>query len=303
MRAADIKIRDPFILPVAVEQTYYLFGTTDTIPWGDHPGTGFDTYRSRNLIDWEGPFPAFRPPPGFWGTQHFWAPEVHAWRGRYYMFASFKSATVHRGTQILVADHPLGPFRPHSPLPVTPADCECLDGTLHVAADGRPWMIFSRDWPQVTVGRYSAMPLRDDLTAADGPVIELFPVNAAPWVIAPPWQTEQRAKQGLPPCFVADGAWPFRMRNGEFCLLFSSWTANGYATGIARSASGTLAGPWRFDPEPLFDKDGGHAMMFQGFDGRTYFTLHQPNDPPPEHPRIFPVEESAGRLSLGPALD
>jgi arabinan endo-1,5-alpha-L-arabinosidase len=303
MRAADIKIRDPFILPVAAEQTYYLFGTTDTIPWGDHPGTGFDTYRSRNLIDWEGPFPAFRPPPGFWGTQHFWAPEVHAWRGRYYMFASFKSATVHRGTQILVADHPLGPFRPQSPLPVTPVDCECLDGTLHIDADGRPWMIFSRDWPQVTIGRYSAVPLREDFTAAAGPAIELFPVNAAPWVIAPPWQAEQRAKEGLSPCFVADGAWPFRMQDGEFCLLFSSWTANGYATGIARSASGTLAGPWRFDPAPLFDKDGGHAMMFQGFDGRSYFTLHQPNDPPPEHPRIFPVEESAGHLRLGPALD
>lgn len=231
MRAADIKIRDPFILPVAAEKMYYLFGTTDAIPWGDHPGTGFDTYRSRDLITWEGPFPAFRPPPGFWGTQHFWAPEVHAWRGRYYMFASFKSPTVHRGTQILVADHPLGPFHPHSPLPVTPADCECLDGTLHIEADGRPWMIFSRDWPQVTIGRYSAVPLREDFTAADGPAIELFPVNAAPWVIAPPWQTEQRAKEGLPPCFVADGTWPFRMQDGELCLLFSSWTANGYATG------------------------------------------------------------------------
>lgn len=301
MRANDIKIRDPFVLPVASEQLYYLYGTTDEIPWGDHPGTGFDTYRSRDLIHWEGPFPAFRPPVGFWGTQHFWAPEVHVWRGRYYMFASFKSATVHRGTQILVADHPLGPFVPHSDGAVTPADSECLDGTLHVAADGRPWMIFSHDWPQVIIGRYSAVPLREDLGAADGAAIDLFPVNAAPWVRSPPWRQEH-GPQGQPACFVADGAWPFRMKDGELCLLFSSWTETGYATGIARTSSGRLEGPWKFDPVPLFNEDGGHAMLFNGFDGRTYLTLHQPNDPPPEHPRFFPVVESGGQLQLQPAI-
>ena len=63
LRASDIKIRDPFVLPVAAEQIYYLYGTTDKNPWGGHPGEGFDTYRSRDLIHWEGPFPAFRPPP------------------------------------------------------------------------------------------------------------------------------------------------------------------------------------------------------------------------------------------------
>ena len=53
---------------------------------------------------------------------------------------------------------------------------------------------------------------------------------------------------------------------------------------------------------PLFNEDGGHAMLFNGFDGRTYLTLHHPNDPPPEHPRFFPVEESAGHLRLQPAI-
>lgn len=42
-----------------------------------------------------------------------------------------------RGTQILRADKPEGPFVPLSDGPVTPADWECLDGTLYVAADGR----------------------------------------------------------------------------------------------------------------------------------------------------------------------
>jgi hypothetical protein len=297
LRASEIKIRDPFVLPVAAERVFYLYGTTDVQPWGGVPGAGFDTYRSSDLIHWEGPFPAFRPALDFWGKTCFWAPEVHPWRGRYYMFATFRGDGVAQGTQILVADHPLGPFHPHSDRPVTPADCDCLDGTLHIAADGKPWMIFSRDWPQVTIGRYSALPLREDLRAADGEAIDLFSVNAAPWVRPPPWQ-QDRERENLPPCFVADGAWPFRMSNGQLCVLFSSWTETGYATGIARSISGELRGPWTPDATPFFAENGGHAMMFAGFDGTHYLTLHQPNDPPPEHPRFFPVEEIDGQLVL-----
>ncbi|HTG68545.1 MAG TPA: hypothetical protein VL921_04735 [Candidatus Udaeobacter sp.] len=28
-------------------------------------------------IQWDGPYPAFRPEPGFWADHHFWAPEVY----------------------------------------------------------------------------------------------------------------------------------------------------------------------------------------------------------------------------------
>ena len=297
LRASEIKIRDPFVLPVAAERVYYLYGTTDRQPWGGQPGEGFDTYRSRDLILWEGPFPAFRPEPGFWGRDCFWAPEVHFWRGRYYMFATFRSEPEAQGTQILVADHPLGPFRPHSAGPVTPAGCDCLDGTLYTDPAGKPWMIFSRDWPKIAVGRYSALLLREDLSAAAGPAFDLFAVNAAPWVRTPPWQKE-RDQKGFPPCYVADGAWPYHMKSGELCLLFSSWNESGYSTGLARSTTGELAGPWQCDPTPFFAENGGHAMIFAGFDGASYLTLHQPNDPPPEHPRFFEIEESAGRLRL-----
>lgn len=300
MRAEEIKIRDPFVLPVAAERVYYLFGTTDKNPWNEVAGEGFDTYRSRDLINWEGPFPAFRPPADFWGKACFWAPEVHGWRGRYYMFASFNSSTVLRGTAILVADHPLGPFRPHSRGAVTPADAECLDGTLWVARDGQPWMIFSRDWPRIHVGRYSAVPLSDDLSAAVGSAIDVFPVNAAPWAQIPPWQKEREAK-GLPPCYVADGAWPFRLGDGSLGLLFSTWFDGNYATGLARSASGELTGPWTFDARPFFVADGGHAMIFTAFDGARYLALHQPNSPP-EHPKFFPFDEKGGSISLGAAL-
>lgn len=292
LRCDQIQLRDPFVLPVAAERVYYLYGTTDRDPWRDDQGTGFDVYRSPDLVTWDGPFPVFRPAPDFWGRFQFWAPEVHAWRGRFHMFASFKGPGHHRGTQILVADHPLGPFVPHSNGALTPADADCLDGTLYVAPDGQPWMIFSRDWPEITVGRYSAVPLSADLRATAGDPIDLFPVNAAPWVTSPSWRQDQG------PCYVADGAFPFHTSAGELCLLFSSWSAHGYATAVARSVSPTLDGPWQFDPDPLFNENGGHAMLFTGLDGTRYLTLHQPNDPPPEHPRFFACVEINGQLQL-----
>jgi arabinan endo-1,5-alpha-L-arabinosidase len=290
LRCDDIRIRDPFVLPVPGESRYYLYGTTDPEPWREDQAVGFDAYRSADLVHWEGPFPVFRPAPDFWGKFQFWAPEVHPWRDRFAMFASFKGSGRHRGTQVLLSASPLGPFTPLGEGAATPPDWECLDGTLFTEADGKPWMIFSRDWTQATVGAYAAMPLADDLSAAVGPAFELFRVNAAPWVLTPPWHFAGIAR-GEPPCFVADGAFPFRTRAGGLALLFSSWGARGYATGIARSKGGTLRGPWNFDPQPLFSRNGGHAMVFIDFEGRRRLALHQPNDPPPEHPRFLPFEE------------
>ena len=68
-----------------------------------------------------------------------WAPEVHKYKGAYYMFATFtRESNGMRGTFILKADSPMGPFAPHSKKQVTPDDWECLDGTLHVDENGKP---------------------------------------------------------------------------------------------------------------------------------------------------------------------
>lgn len=110
-RLAEIQIRDPFLLTCDAEGQYFLFGSTDEDVWNG-PGVGFDCYRSDDLEEWAGPIPAFRPPPGFWADRNFWAPEVHRYQGRFYMLASFKAEGRPRGTQILVADRPEGPYPP-----------------------------------------------------------------------------------------------------------------------------------------------------------------------------------------------
>jgi beta-xylosidase len=123
---------------------FVLFGTTDTNLWGG-PATGFDCFTSDDLATWDGPLPAFRPPVGFWADTQFWAPEVLAHDGRFFMFATFASSDPKagpRGIQVLVSDEPTGPFVPWSEGPVTPRDVPCLDGTVFFD-DAAPWLVYS----------------------------------------------------------------------------------------------------------------------------------------------------------------
>ena len=286
LKAQSIQIRDPFILPVAREKKYYLFGTTDKNCWAP-PATGFDCYVSADLEHWEGPRPAFRSPPGFWADRNFWAPEVHGYHGRYHMFASFKSADRRRGTQILVANAAAGPYQPLGANPVTPPDWECLDGTLYVGKNAVPWLVFSHEWVQVHDGEICAVRLSSDLKRANGDPLVLFRASEAPWV-------PRNAKGD----YITDGPFLYRASNGELLMLWSSGGPRGYAMGIARSPSGRVQGPWRQDPEPLYAEDGGHGMLFTTFAGQLMFALHSPNRTPDERPLFVPVEDVKGQLRI-----
>lgn len=281
----EIQIRDPFVLPVRDEGFYYLYGTTDANAW-EGPGGGFDCYRSPNLLWWDGPFKAFRPPQGFWGTTNFWAPEVHARAGRFFMFASFYAPGVRRrGTQVLVANSPLGPFVPHSDGPVTPPEWECLDGTLYVDREKNPWMIFCHEWVQAKDGRVCAVRLSKDLSRAEGEPAVLFTASDAPWTA-----------EIKPGSRVTDGPFVFKAYCGELLLLWASAGRNGYTQGVATSASGDILGPWVQEETPLFDGDGGHGMLFRTFEGELTLTLHCPNESPRERALFIPMREYDVRL-------
>jgi len=289
LQTTDIHIRDPFVLPVAAENRYYLYGTTGSQAWTDH-ASGFDYYASPDLQRWEGPFPAFRPPADFWADRNFWAPEVHAYRGRYYLFASFKAGDARRGTQILAADGPQGPFAPISEGPVTPRDWECLDGTLFVDAQARPWMVFCHEWVQAGDGEICALRLSDDLRSAIEPARLLFRASEAPWA----QQIDSKGRVG----YVTDGPWLHRLASGDLIMLWSSFGAGGYTVGIARSASGDVLGPWQQLPEPLYAGDGGHCMVFRALDGQLWLAFHRPNQSPGERPQFVRLREGGAAVAL-----
>ncbi len=83
MKLNEIYIRDPYILPY--EGSYYLYGKTA----GEN--TEFVVYISKDLDEWTEPKKVFTPDKDFWADRDFWAPEVHMYKGKFYMFASFKS--------------------------------------------------------------------------------------------------------------------------------------------------------------------------------------------------------------------
>jgi len=293
IRREEIQIRDPFVLPMEKEKKYYLFGTTDKNAWNGK-ATGFDVYISENLQNWDGPFPAFRPALDFWSNENYWAPEVHFYNERFYMFASFKAEGKCRGTQILVAQNPSGPYIPHSFGCITPINWECLDGTFFVDDVGYPWMIFCHEWVQVHDGEICAVRLSKDLASSDGEPILLFKASEARWCTP----GTGCVLSGYNDNYVTDGPFLYRAESGELLMLWSSFSKEGYAIGVARSTSCEITGPWEQDKTPIYGKDGGHGMLFKTFDGKLMLTIHTPNETPKERPIFIEVKENNGQFYI-----
>ena len=284
MKRTDINIRDPFVL--VHEGAYYLYGTRGATCWG--PADGFDVYVSRDMEEWDGPFVCFHNDGSFWADRNYWAPEVYFYQGAFYMFASFKNPDVRRGTAVLKAESPLGPFVPHSDGCVTPRDWECLDGTLYVDKAGKPWMVFCHEWVQAGDGEVDAIPLTDDLSAPAGEPKLLFRASEAPWCKV------MHHSSGVDGC-VTDGPFFWRTEDGTLLCLWASFSAGGYTEGVAVSSNGEIDGTFT-QVEPLFMDDGGHGMVFRALDGQLYLTLHSPNAHLEERPFFHPITERDGRL-------
>lgn len=290
MHRSEIQIRDPFILKDGGK--YYMFGSTDKDIWRDAPGVGFDAYVSGDLENWEGPFEAFRPADGFWGTHNFWAPEVYLHEEAYYMFATFISKTTKRGTAILKADNPLGPYQTWSDGAVTPADWMCLDGTFFLDDEKQPWMVFCHEWVQIGDGTVCAVKLSADLKKAVSEPHELFKSSDASWSCTAHSPSNQITG------YVTDGCNFYRMKNGKLLMLWSCIGTEGYCIGYAISENGSLQGPWKQSGEPLFKKDGGHGMIFTAYDDRLLLAIHRPNKTPDERAHFFELTEKENGIQL-----
>lgn len=266
IKREDIRIRDPFILADEVKKTYYMYGTTAF--------TGartFSVYVSRDLVEFEGPYIVFDgAETSFWGTEDFWAPEVHKYNGKYYLFGSFKAKNHVRATQILVSDSPLGPFAPLSNHPVTPANQECLDGTLWIE-NGVPYCVYCHEWVQTYNGEICAVKLSSDLKQVEGEPVVLFKASENPFVSA-------FAKYNGNDCYVTDGPFLFN-ENGKLNMIWSSFIDGKYA--VLHSEADELLRKWTH-LQPWLSEDGGHAMLFTDFNGVKRISFHTPNNAPLE---------------------
>ena len=298
----DINIRDPYILPVEKEGIYYMYASSPTREDGKVYG-GMVAYTSRDLKNWEGPVRVFDVPRDNWITGTVWAPEVHKYKGKYYLFATLNSdikwkgdkqghpAYTHRATQVFWSKSPEGPFLPfEEKTPFTPLDEMALDGTLWVE-NGVPYMVYCHEWVETLDGEMNLVQLKKDLSGTVGEPIRLFCASAAKW------STGANRADGSK-TYVTDGCFLYRSKSGKLLMMWSSFMNGTYAVGIAESTTGKIIGPWRQQQEPIF-VNGGHSMLFRTFDGRLCLVLHSPNSPGgSERAKIMELEDLGHTLRV-----
>ena len=120
LKRSDIRVRDPYILYES--GVYYMYTTSTT--------KELSCYKSTDLENWEEGGVIFEITDDSWACKDLWAPEVHKYKGRYYLFISILGKNGLRGTQIAACDSPCGRFIPLVNRPVTPIKQSCIDGTL-----------------------------------------------------------------------------------------------------------------------------------------------------------------------------
>ena len=276
LKKEEIRIRDPFILTDFENGCYYMYGTTALKQNSISARCSFSVYKSYDLENFEDGVVVFDGnEAGFWATHDYWAPEVHKYNGKYYLFGSCKADGKCRATQIFVSDTPDGKFIPISDKPATPLDWECLDGTLYIE-DGKPYIVFCHEWLQVNDGEIWATPLSDDLSHAVGEPFMLFRASDNKDV------TEIRHTGSGK--YVTDGPFLFK-EGGKLKMIWSSFCCGKYQVLIAESDS--IKGKWEHK-NPEFDFDGGHAMLFYTLDGKRIISLHAPNKSPLERAVFMP---------------
>ena len=307
--AASFRIRDPFVLTDAKTKTYYLYGAEHYLGEACDE-TGVWVRRSADLKNWSEPRRVMTAPKGI---QCVWAPEVHEYKGAYYMFATLKEYPDARRPLVMMgptpdwssnmtglwkswhavwifcAERPEGLFLPVSGKPVTPPGWIALDGTLAVQ-DGKPYLVFTHDWAQVADGTIELAPLTDDLSSLAAPPKTLFKAST----IAP------GTLRG-----VTDG--PFVYRSSGSGKLFITWSTHnpaklrmnqgGYCVVSSESSSGRLEGPW-VNHHIIFDANGGHGMAFRALDGSRKFILHNPELWGSERLAIYDFTDDGERIGI-----
>ena len=285
LKCKDINIRDPFVL--CENGVYYMYGTRAK-NFGIKTG-GFDVYTSTDLENWSQPVKCFDSRKYKMNFMVNWAPEVHKYKDKYYMFATFtRKINRLRGTFILVSDSPMGPFIPHSNGAVTPEKWECLDGTLYINNDGNPYIVFCHEHTQIIDGTICYAPLSDDLTEIIGEPVTMFKASEPYWADKSRFKCEHR---------ITDGPFMYRTKTNELLMLWSTFIKGNYAQCLVKFNGGEIGMDFLHLP-PLVDDDGGHGMLFKDINDNLQLTYHTPNTRHHEHPHFVSVSDIGDKIVI-----
>ncbi|XWW46005.1 family 43 glycosylhydrolase [Fibrella sp. USSR17] len=292
----SIRLSDPFILADTKTSTYYM------------TGTGGMLWKSSDLKKWTGPFNPVKTDPESWMGKNpmIWAAELHAYKGKYYYFATFTNRAVkidtvgenvieRRASHVLVSDRPEGPYVPMADPTYLPASKPTLDGTFWVDTDGKPYMVYCYEWLQNLNGTIEKIELKPDLSGSVGEGKLLFRASDSPWS-----RQKEKGKEG--PNKVTDGPYLFQTGTGRLGMIWTSWIYDVYTQGVAYSKSGTLDGPWVQENNPITPPNYGHGMLFRTLNGKWLMVLHSHksiNGRTVRIPHFFDVDFSGNKLVVG----
>lgn len=292
----SIRLSDPCILADKKTNMYYM------------TGTGGLLWKSPDLKLWEGPYQVAKTDPDSWmgPKPMIWAAELHAYKDKYYYFATFTNQAVkidtvgtnvieRRASHVLVSDKPDGPYVPMKDPTYLPADMPTLDGTFWVDTDGKPYMVYCYEWLQNNDGTIEKIELKPDLSGSVGPGKLMFRASESPW-------SREKLDGKIVPNRVTDGPWLFHTGTGRLGMIWTSWIYDVYTQGVVYSESGTLDGPWIQEKEPITPPNFGHGMLFQTLDGQWLMSVHSHKDINGHYvriPHLFKIDLSGDKLVVG----
>jgi len=293
----SIVLSDPFIMADQKTNRYYM------------TGTGGMLWKSNDLKFWDGPYKVAATDSNSWMGPNpmIWAAELHAYRNKYYYFATFTNRAVkidtvkgniieRRACHVLVSDKPDGPYVPMKDSIYLPADKPTLDGTFWIDKDGKPYMVYCYEWLQNGNGTIEKIELKPDLSGTIGTGKVLFRASDAPW------SREKDENGNDRPNKVTDGPYLFKTKTGRLGMIWTSWVYDVYTQGVAYSESGTLDGPWVQEKDPVTPPNYGHGMLFRTLDGKLLMAIHSHKNINGRYlriPHLFEVDLSGDKLVVG----
>lgn len=293
----SIVLSDPFILADQKTKLYYM------------TGTGGMLWKSKDLKLWDGPHKIAKTDSTSWmgPAPMIWAAEIHAYKNKYYYFATFTNRSVkidtvkgtaieRRACHVLVSNNPDGPFVPMKDDIYLPANMPTLDGTLWIDKDGKPYMVYCYEWLQALDGTIEKIELKPDLSGTIGKASLMFRASEAPW------SREKDENGNDKPNKVTDGPYLFETKTGRLGMIWTSWIYDVYTQGVAYSTSGTLDGPWIQEKDPITPSNYGHGMLFCNFDGKLLMSIHSHKEVNGRYrriPHLFEVDLAGDKLIVG----
>lgn len=249
---------DPSVVRVGND----YFATATSSEWAPH----FPILHSNDLVNWTVRAAVFPEPPA-WASGNFWAPELCAWKGRFYLYYTARKKDGPLSVAVASADRPDGPWTDHGPL--VSQEAGSIDGAAIDDENGQRFLVWkedgnSRQLPTILW----AQPLDETGTRLTGERREILR-NDVKWEGA-----------------VVEG--PFLLkRDGWFHLFYAGNSCCGsraeYAEGSARSKS--LLGPWEKCPRnPLLAANEafrapGHGSIVDDPSGRLWLLYHAYSQP------------------------